>query len=359
LPRKPDLDAVLSRLRELRGGRLARERDPELLDELRAILGSRRADANHAAAPAAAFAADAHLDDLVPDLVSAFEHFLENPVKRDPGCRAKTAVVDALQQLDASEGDLYLLAARHVQLEPVYGGRQDTAAELRGAAGRGLVRMNHPDALLVHAELLVDPELPTRMAAARAVAWHGGRDALPLLRLKALAGDGEIEVVGACLLGMLQVSADDSVAFVSRFLDVGRAARGAARAEAALLALGESRVPEALAVLQGFYTARVDAGLARTALLAAAMMRSDAATEWLLALVANEPGPIAREAIAAFEIHRSDERLAERVRAAASREDLDLGSALEEALGPASATRADPEDRGSRRSGKSRRTKRP
>jgi hypothetical protein len=317
--RRPDLEETLERLKLIRD-------DPagsDALATLREILAGRL---SHAIAKACEIAADAQLHDLVPALVAAFERFMKEPAKRDPGCRAKTAIVDALQHLDASEGDLYLRAARHVQLEAVWGGKEDTAAALRGAAGRGLVRMNHPNALLVLADLLADPEVPARIAAARTIAYHGGSAGLPLLRLKVLTGDREIDVLGDCLLGMLQISAPDSIDFISRLLD-------GELAEAALLALGESRAKEALAVLQAYWERTVDADLSRSALLGVAMLRSEEALDWLLSLIASEPGPIARDAIGAFEIYRNDERLVERVRKTVrERSDLDLTGKLNETL---------------------------
>ena len=63
------------------------------------------------------------------------------------------------------------------------------------------------------------------------------------------------------------------------------------------------------------------------------MLRSEEALDWLLALIASEPGPIARDAIGAFEIYRNDERLVERVRKTVrERSDLDLTGKLNETL---------------------------
>jgi len=50
-------------------------------------------------------------------------------------------------------------------------------------------------------------------------------------------------------------------------------------------------------------------------------------------LFASEPGPVAREAIAAFAIHRHDQVIRGRVVAAAQREDVDLKKALVEVFG--------------------------
>lgn len=320
MARKPDLDATLERLVEIRDDPSA----PGALDALREILAS---PLSHAVARAAEIVGSGQLRDFEPDLVEAYDRFGNDPVRRDPGCRAKTALVDALQFLDASEPDLYLRAVRTTQLEPVYGGRQDTAAELRGAAGRGLVRMNHPDAMLVLAELLADPESNTRIAAVRALAAWGHAAGLPLLRLKALAGDEDPTVVGDSLLAMLEISSEDSLDFVERFLD-------GPLAELALFALGESRAAGALPLLRSYWERSSDRALQCNALLAAAMMRSDEAIDWLLALVAREPGPVARDAIQAFEIHRGDARLVGRVQQTArDRTDVDLEEALRSALG--------------------------
>lgn len=323
MARKDKLEAALQRLAEVARQPEAAGAEETLRDALAGKLPS-------AAARAAEIAGEMSCDGLIPDLVHAFQRFLQNPVKSDPGCLAKTAIAEALHQLDAREEAVYLAGARHVQMEPVYGGRQDTAAPLRGASARGLVRMNHPDALLVLAELLADPELPARIAAARTVAYHGGAAGLPLLRLKSLEGDREPEVVGECLLAMLRIAPDESTPFVERFLD------GSDRvlAEAASLALGESRAPAALAALQAWWKRTTDADLSRSALLAIAMQRSDAAIAWLLDLIRREPGPVARDAIGAFEVYRSEEAMVKRVRKVAlARDDVDLGRHVEDVLG--------------------------
>jgi HEAT repeat protein len=317
-----NLDDVLLRLREIREA----PNTPEATEELRAVIRGR---SSHAVAKAAEISGAAELGDLAPDLCAAFERFMKDPIKRDPGCRAKEAIADALQQIDAAEPEVFLAGIHHVQLEPVYGGRQDTAAGLRGAAARGLVRMNHPDAMLLLAELLADPEPPARTAAARAIGYHGGDQGLPLLRLKVLTGDSEIDVLGDCLLAMLQISPGSSIPFVERFLD-----EEPALAEAAALALGESRAEAALPVLRSWWERTVDPRLAPTALLAIAMLRNDLAMEFLFGLIRQEPASIARHAIAAFEIYRTSDKVVEQVAAAArSREDVDLMPIVEETLG--------------------------
>jgi hypothetical protein len=55
------------------------------------------------AAKAAAVAAKLGLWNLAPDLISAFNRYLQDPVRSDPGCRAKIAAIEALNALDGSE----------------------------------------------------------------------------------------------------------------------------------------------------------------------------------------------------------------------------------------------------------------
>ena len=320
MARSPTLESTLARLSEIR--RFPTE--DEALLELRRVIGGKQ---SAAVAMAAEIGGEAQLTALVPDLAAAFDRFMENPVKCDPGCRAKAAIAEALHQLDACEGELYLRGVRHVQMEPVWGGREDSAADLRGASARGLVRMRHPDTLIELGDLLADPKLPARLAATRAIAYHGSEFGLPLLRLKVLMGDDENEVVGECMLALMRLSPESSLPFVTRFLDDD----DAILAEAAALSLGESRAPGALHALSSWRSRSQDPHLACTALLAIAMLRSDDAIEYLLELVSSEPGPAAREAIGAFELYRGDAAMAERVREVVlAREDVDLEAAVAE-----------------------------
>ena len=64
-------------------------------------------------------------------LIAAFDRFLPDAVRRDPTCAAKIAIAEALNRLESREAELFLRGVRHVQPEPVWGGREDTAARLR------------------------------------------------------------------------------------------------------------------------------------------------------------------------------------------------------------------------------------
>ena len=284
---------------------------------------------SHAAAKAGEIAGEFELSELVPDLEGAFRRFMESPVRRDPGCRAKTEVARALQLIGHDDADLFLTGIRHVQLEPVYGGKADTAADLRGASALGLVRMNHPAVLSELADLLADPEAPARISAARALAYHGGETCAPLLRLKVSFGDDEPAVIAECVRALVIVAPRSSLALVGRVLDSAKPAV----VEAVAFALGESRSEGALEVLRAWWERTPDEALRSTALNAIAQLRQDAAFDFLVGLVAAAPGPSAREAIAALGMYRHDDALRKRVVAAAeARDDVGLGGAIREAF---------------------------
>jgi hypothetical protein len=304
LVRRRTLEETLEALRAVR-------QDPRAegsLAELRRVIGQ---EGSHAVARAAAIVGEHGLDTLADGLVSAFARFLEKPERTDPGCSAKTAIVEALRRLDRPETALYRRGAAHVQMEPVFGGRVDTALDLRGASALALAELGGSDVLVDLAHLLADPEPPVRISAARAVAVAGREAGIPLLHLKAAAGDEEPRVVAECLLSLLRIDEAGQMAFVASLLE-----RSAA--EAAAAALGDSRLAGALPVLREWLPRAARRGLARAALLAIAALRRDEALDVLLEAVRDEPAPLARDAIQALASVRRDSAMRERVRAAAA-----------------------------------------
>jgi hypothetical protein len=317
--RKRSLEETLAVLRRLR----EQPRSAASLAELRGVLA---AESSHGVARAAALVAELELEALVPALAAAFPRFLRDLPKSDPGCSAKTAIVEALRRLGQDEPELYRRAAAHVQMEPVFGGRVDTAVDLRGAAALALAETGGRDVPALLAELLADPEPPVRISAARAVAAYGSDAGVPLLRLKALSPEPEPRVVSECLLALLRLDLAGQSAFVTGFL-----AKRDELAEAAALALGESRSAEGLAALRGWLPEAARRGLARTALFAAASLRRDDAADWLLDLVRDEPPAVAREAIGALATLGSEALAARSREAAAARPELQ--AALVKAFG--------------------------
>jgi len=308
MPRRDPLDATLEQLARVRND----PRSPEALALLRKILAGR---SSHAAAKAAEIAGESEIEALVPDLVAGFQRFLDKPVKSDPGCAAKVAIADALYRIGAAEIDLYLRGIHHVQLEPQWGAPADTAVDLRGTCALALIRVHYPDYLSEIAELLADREPAARRGAVQALIYSENPAALPLLRLKALVGDEDEQVVSDCLLALLKISGVEAMDFVGRFLNNP----SESVVEAALLALGGSRLPQAFPILKEFSEGPISAALSRSALLAIAMLKQDDAIDYLLALIADTPPIQAREAIRALAVYRHDDSLRERVDALVQR----------------------------------------
>ncbi len=314
------LEAALAEIRKLRA-------DPSsegAVERLRAILAGAP---SHAVAAAARLAADAELSLLEDDLAAAFERFVANGAKTDPGCAAKAALADALYRLDLGRESVHPRGIRLRQMEPVWGGQADTAAELRAICALGLVRMNHPDALGELAELLADPEAEARIAAARAFAYAEDPQGGPVLRHKLLVGDEEMAVISECMRALLRLAPAAALDLARQLLRRTEAER----AEAVALTLGESHDPAAVELLIAW--AGESGGPREVALLALATARTDAAFDHLFGMVARAEGPSAREAIDALAIHRHDDALMDRLRRiAADRDDVDLRGAVEQAL---------------------------
>jgi HEAT repeat protein len=298
------LEETLAALRHVREN----PETDESHQELRRVLS---AEGSHAVARAAALVGEAGIGALVPDLVAAFPRFFAGLPKSDPGCSAKTAIVEALRRLEHDEPALYRRGAAHVQMEPVFGGRVDTAVDLRGASALALAQAAVGDVLVDLANLLADAEPPVRISAARAVAAHGRAAGIPLLHLRSLAGDEEPRVVAECLLGLLRLDAGGEMPFVASFLE-----KDGRSAEAAAIALGESRLPESLPVLRAWMEPARRRGLGRAAVFAIATLRRDEAVDLLLAVARDDDPPAARDALAALASIAAGDALFERARAA-------------------------------------------
>jgi HEAT repeat protein len=310
--RRDPLKEALARLSEVR-------KDPSSdasLAELRRVLSG---ESSYAVAKAARIAGEAGLDTLAPDLVATFHRLLQGPSTSDPGCTAKTGLVEALLRLEHEDEEALLRGIHHVQLEPVRGGRVDTAADLRGACALGLARTSSPAAIVELAELLADPEPPARVSAARAIGNHGRPEGVPLLRHKVRAGDEEPRVLVECLLSLLHLDPEASLALAAGLLEPGSAVRAPPGdlSECAAIALGESRREEAFPLLRDWLAPAFSRGLVHTAVRALASLRRDEAFDHLLSLVREAEPPVAREAAAAL-AEQGDESLRVRIREAAA-----------------------------------------
>jgi HEAT repeat protein len=249
------------------------------VDSLRKSLRDRN---NFICSKAAAVAGDLLLRDLIPDLLAAFERFMKDPVKTDPKCWAKNAIIKALKDLAHDDPAVYLRGIAHVQMEPVWGGSADSAAALRGACALALVACSLPrDTILVHlADALADPEMRVRADAARAIAQLPGQDSILMLRVKAQAGDKEPAVIGQCLLSLLGIEPRTSIPFVARFLT---SKNDDVRFEAAA-ALGECPELPAVETLIARWKVERDPEMKRAIVLSLGVSRLAEAKEFLATL---------------------------------------------------------------------------
>lgn len=325
MARARGIDAKLNRLKALRAEPAAAEHIAELRRGL--------ADAsNIVAAEAAEIIGERLIGEFAPDLIAAFDRFMIEPEESDKLCRAKIAIVEALNKLEHDAEELFLRGVRHVQLEPRWGGSEDTAGPLRGHCAFGLVRMNHREALVILADLLADPDKTARSMAAQSLGESRAPGAIPLLRFKARVGDAEPDVVGDCLTGLMKAAPRESLPFVEEFLRLGQPAaakveyppsdaaerhRDAVR-QGAALALGESRRPEALEILKAYWPSAESNGLREVVLLAIAMTRLSGGIEFLIEIIGGKDAAAASLAVTALAIHRHNDAVRERVAAAAT-----------------------------------------
>jgi HEAT repeat protein len=209
---------------------------------------------NYVASKAAALAAELNLTALTEPLLAAFDRFMDDPAKSDPQCWAKNATAKALKDLGHTDDDVFRRGARHIQMEPVWGGEADTAGTLRGTCLLALIDCHLSDVVLLPllADALADPEKPVRIDAAFGLARAGIPEAVAVLRLKALLGDEEPEVIGQCLASILELTPDEGVSFVQRFLS----GKSELQVEA-VAALAQSRANAALPTLKEFWSRRL------------------------------------------------------------------------------------------------------
>jgi len=302
---RASLDDKLAAIRALRGQTIA----PENVPELRKLIGDR---SNLVVAAAAAITGENTLTELARDLEAAFDRFMANPLKDDKLCRAKLAVVQALDKMEHMPTEIFSKAARHIQLEPVWGGSEDSAPPLRAAAIIALARVEGTGALPLLVDAMTDPSKDVRVAAAIALGAVGSESAGLILRLKVRIGDPDPDVLSECLLALLTVDPKGNLPLVREFLDP----LDTDRCEAAALALGKSRLSEALEPLTECLRRSFSQELNQQILLSIAILRRPAAIDTLVELVATSPEPMATASLTALRIYKQDPRLRERVEAA-------------------------------------------
>jgi len=271
------LDERLEQLRRLRSA----VPDGEVVGVLRKSL---RDKSNLVVAEAAKTIASVRMPSLIPDLVESMNRLFDDPIKSDPKCWGKTAIAKALTDLDYDQSLAFLRGARHVQMEPVWGGHEDAAPQFRGTCLLALVQCS--DLLRVEVfrhlvDALTDPADPVRLEAVRALSQLGGDEANLLLRLKARSGDKRSAVTGQVFDALLALDPRNGVPFVAEFMNSSELE---VRDEGAL-ALGSSRLPEAVDLLIKQWNETKDREFGAVLLRAMSSSRQQVALDFLLNLV--------------------------------------------------------------------------
>ena len=312
MSRRDAFERELARLNELRLDPIG----PGAEEALRAALAAR---SNLLVARAAEIITEWELSGYESALTIAFDRLMIDPIRRDPTCAAKYAIAEALNRLEVRDAVLFSRGIHHVQPEPVWGGQEDTAARLRAVCAIGLARSDPPDVLLELAGLLADPEADARAGAVRAIAYASRPGGAPLLWYKVHIGDPEPYVIQECFAALLALEPVAAVPFVGEQTLSGTMGV----AEAALTALGQSRLPAALPVLSAAWSNLLEPAIRRTALHAIAALGDDAAFAFLLDLLAIGSTHEATEALDALRTMSDDERRRRKIeRIRARRADL-------------------------------------
>ncbi|MCX7015510.1 MAG: HEAT repeat domain-containing protein [Candidatus Sumerlaeota bacterium] len=266
------------------------------------------------------------LSDLTDALIQAFHRFLQDPAKSDKGCVAKTAIAEALNRLQSRDAEVFLVGVRHTQMEPSWGGPQDTADQLRSHCAAALVRLGHPRMFHELASLLMDREAHPRRSAVEALSSLPRRESELLLRMKILAGDEKPDVIVESLSALMGIAPDDSLDFVARYLD----SDNPLVAEGAAMALGESRGLEAFEILRQVWENSIDSEFKKRLLAPIAQIRREESFEFLVQVLEEEHKALAAEALDALALYSADGARRRRVGQAVDvRDDRELKARFE------------------------------
>jgi hypothetical protein len=253
---------------------------------------------------------------LHPLLEAAFAPLVAGGHKVDPSCSGKAALVEALAEGDAPAWHVYLAGAATIQREPVWADPPyvDTAGEVRARSLLALVHTRYPGALDLVAEALADPLARVRIAAAQALGDSGAVGATAVLRFKIALGDLEPEVTGAAVGSLLALDATAALGIAERLL----AGEAEVLREHVGLALGSSREPRALPLLEQWWTRAELDSERETALVAIALLRSADGVRFLVGLVAARDRVDGRAALKALAPFAHDPTIATAVAEAAT-----------------------------------------
>jgi hypothetical protein len=289
--------------------RLNALRDAPAAEAAAGLRKALRDRVNLMVAKAARIAAGRRMTELIPDLLASFERLMEKAAERDPQCWGKSAIVKALVEMEHGECAVFVRGLRHVQLEPVWGRSEDTAASLRGQCAVALpacTDLTRARIFRLLADAVADQDFTVRLEVVRALAQMEGEEGALLLRMKARLGDQESRVTGQAFDGLLALEGTAALPFVGEFLS-----REEQREEAAL-ALGAARLPQAVAMLRECWKGSRERDFRGVLLRAISASRQEEGIEFLLGLVrgGGEDGAAAFEAL---KLHRESAEIWRRV----------------------------------------------
>jgi hypothetical protein len=268
--------------------------DPNLLSqELSALIGNKT---EYVVSRAAELAMDKGVRGVLSAAVASLDRLL-HAGKGDVGCMARGALVRLLIKIDAdlSAEDVALRAAQCVQWDPGVGGSVDSGVGVRGNAAILLAAMGSTHAVRVATALLAEESMPlprerrselVRLDAAKALRMTGADPAAAVLHFKTRIGDESPEVLGECFAGLISIWRSAGLEYVETFLvaSAGDAAEVAV-AESAMLAIADTRHPQAAEVLRRHADRFLRTPSAPIYLTSLAITRQEAAIAFLLELV--------------------------------------------------------------------------
>ena len=269
------IDERLHRLREIR--------DQGDVEKIREVALKNLGDScNLVVAEAAKLIGQFELSGSDSALIAAWDRLFKHsdPIKVDKGCTAKAAIVEALGLANYDEPEFYLTGINYHQIEPAWQGAIDTAENVRAGCAFALVRSQHlrvVDKLNALVDYLQGSRVD-RVNAARAIADTRHETAVPLLRLKLQSGDGDAEVMGACMSGLLDLAPNQSIPLVA---DLLTNPTESVVLEAAA-ALGICGRPKAVEALINCWRRTADEEIQRSLLLSIGLSRDPTAVDFLM-----------------------------------------------------------------------------
>lgn len=286
------------------------------LDEAAMLPGLQKAlrdRSNYVVAKAAAIVARRYVTPVIPDLLTAYDRLFV--AESDPLVLGKQAIANALKEIDYREPAPFIRGLQHIQLEPVWGGSEDRAGLLRSTCAHALAAcdIDGVSRLQLLTDHLIDEERTVRREVVRAIANVGGNESVLLIRLKALTGDIDAEVVGQCFSALMDLDPRESVGFVERFLG----SKDVDVVIEAVAALAVAREPRGFEAVRRLWPTGISVDLRRAILFSCAASPVPLATEFLLSIVDQGGGEVAVWALSALADSRFRNEAKERARLAA------------------------------------------